>query len=186
MAEAKKFDIPDIVKTTLILFIITVATALLLGGVYELTKDQIAGIKEEKRVESMAQVMPGADNFEEIEAGAYGADSITKASKDGELIGCCVELRTNGFGGDISLMVGVGTNGAVTGVRILDHSETAGMGAKADDTSFLDQYIGRKHGITVKAGADTDIDAITAATITTKAVTNGINSALEIAAEIMD
>jgi electron transport complex protein RnfG len=133
----------------------------------------------------MAQVMPDADSYDAVNVGDTGADSITAATKGGEIMGYCIELRSNGFGGDITLMVGVGTDGCVTGVQILDHSETAGMGAKADDETFLGQYIGRSEGITVKTGGDTDIDAITAATITSKAVTAGVNNAIEIALQIM-
>ena len=74
-------------------------------------------------------------------------------------------------------MVGVDDGGSVTGVVILSHSETAGLGARADSPEFLGQYTGKSGTITVNDG-DNAIDGLSGATITSKAVTTGVNTAL--------
>ena len=80
-------------------------------------------------------------------------------------------------------MTGVDINGKVTGVNILSHAETAGLGAKAAEDSFRNQFIGLIEGITVSKGegGENSIDAITGATITSKAVTQAVNAAIEAA-----
>lgn len=159
------------------LLIITAAAALILSLVNAVTSDRIAALAEEKRLASMAAVMPGANVFSELYCEDETINGITGAYSGTRFLGYCVQVSPNGFGGTISLMVGVSEGGSVTGVSILDHSETAGLGSKADSPDFLDQYIGKSGTVNVNTGKNA-IDGITGATITSKAVTDGVNTAL--------
>ena len=159
------------------LFLIAAVAALVLALVNALTADTIARHAEEKRQAAMASVMPGANVFSEMYNQDPTIDRISGAYTGTTFLGYCVEVSPNGFGGAITLMVGVDTNGSITGASILDHDETAGLGAKAADPNFLNQYIGKSGSITVNNGTNA-IQAITGATITSKAVTQGINTAL--------
>lgn len=159
------------------LFLIAAVAAFVLALVNAVTADTIARHAEEKRQAAMASVMSSANVFSEMYSEDPTIDRISGAYKGTTFLGYCVEVTPNGFGGALSLMVGVDANGSVTGVSILDHSETAGLGAKASDPAFLNQYVGKSGSITVNTGSNS-IQAITGATITSKAVTQGINTAL--------
>lgn len=168
------FGWKQIAKLGLSLLIITAAAALVLSVVNELTADTIAMRREAARQEAMACVMPGADVFSDLYSQDTTIERITGAYQGTKFVGYCVEVLPRGFGGAIELMVGVNPYGKVTGVTILDHSETPGLGAKAEDPGFLDQYVGKSGKIVVGG----NINAITGATITSKAVTEGVNTAL--------
>ena len=173
-----------IFKLTLTLFLITAIAAFLLSLVYGVTKDKIAEMTLLETKTAMENVVPG-DNvvFEDVENKGTEVTSISSATSGGKLLGYCVKVSPSGFGGAISLIVGINTENVVTGVQIISHSETVGLGAKADSDSFMDQYKGLKSGISVVKGAvskgDNSISAITGATITSKAVTAGVNAALK-------
>ncbi len=172
-----------IAKLALTLFAITAIVALLLGGVNALTVDRINELAEQTRQDAMSAVMPDAGTFSQLEfETTEGVVTINGAFNGTALVGYCVEVESNGFGGAIDIMVGVDLNGVCTGASILDQSETPGLGTKAAEPAFIDQYIGRSGTITVKTGASSDITAITGATITSRAVTKGINLALSAAA----
>ncbi|MCD7928191.1 MAG: RnfABCDGE type electron transport complex subunit G [Oscillospiraceae bacterium] len=171
-------------KLGLSLFLITAISALVLGLVNAVTADTIAQREEEERQAALTAVMSQADSFTDLDWENDSIDGIIAAYSGSELIGYCVEVSPNGFGGAISMMVGVDLGGYVTGAVILDHSETAGLGARADDPEFLDQYIGKTSEITL-SGTNA-IDALSGATITSKAVTLGVNTAIEAAINYME
>jgi Na+-translocating ferredoxin:NAD+ oxidoreductase subunit G len=167
-------------KLTLVLFLITAVVAALLGTVNAVTQGKIAKINEEKTVNAMKVIVPGANSFEEIPY--KGADSIVigiYAAKSGsELVGYVVKVAPSGFGGKIYMVVGVSAPGKITGVSIISMNETPGLGTNANKNSFLNQFIG-KSGTQAIIRDGGKIDALTGATITSKAVTKGVNSALE-------
>lgn len=162
------------------LFAITAVVSILLALVNMVTKPTIERLAEEKKQASMASVLPDAV-YSQL---PYEPDGtildVQGAFQDSTLIGYCVEVSTNGFGGAINMMVGVDTNGAVTGVEILSMSETAGLGSRASEPAFKDQFIGKAGTLEVK----TDITPISGATITSKAVTTGVNAALAAVANL--
>lgn len=178
-AEPKGFQInwKQTLRLSLSLLIIASAAALVLSLVNSLTADTIAEHAAAKRQAAMLAVMADADAFSELYSTDKTITGITGAYKGTAFQGYCVEVAPNGFGGAISLMVGVDKGGSVTGVAILDHSETAGLGSKADSPDFLGQYVGKSGTITVNKGGNA-INGISGATITSKAVTEGINTAL--------
>ena len=98
---------------------------------------------------------------------------------DGKLVGKTATIVTKGYGGEIEITVGVDTNGVVTGISVggSSFSETAGLGARAKEAWFAEQYIGKSSPIALaKDGGE--IDAITSATITSRAVTTAVNNAV--------
>ena len=168
-----------IIKDAMVLFIITLVAGVLLGLVYMITKDPIAKQNEKTKIAAYNSVFSGLDRYEELDS----LDEAQKAVDAEELDGVTV-TDANGYGGDIKMTVGIDSTGTITGLEILDISETAGLGMKAKEASFREQFKGIKADkITyTKNGksADNEIDAISSATITTKAVTGGVNGALAV------
>ena len=180
-----QFDGKYIAKLTITLLAITVVTSFLLSIVYTVTKPTIDALAEQTKQESMLAVMADATEFSEV---AYtettGVIDVQAAYSGTELLGYGAPAEpTTGFGAAVSMMAGVSTDGTVTGVSVLSHEETAGLGTKAMTDEFLSQYIGRSGTLTVKTGADTDIEHISGATVTSSAITDGVNIALAFIAE---
>ncbi len=180
----------DYLRLGLKLFVIALVGGLALGGTNAITKDRI---EEQNRAEAIAarsQVLPSAAVFEQITIAPEGEyASIQEAyaglGQDGAKAGVTIKLETGGFGGSMELTVGVGPDGAITGVRVGTHSETPGLGAKAQDDAFTDQYKAKLAPLTVVKGdsGESEISAITGATITSDAVTNAANLAARFAVE---
>ena len=179
-AEERKSFAPDWKQSgrlCLTLLIITAAAALILALVNALTADTIAARKAEQRMAAMSSVMPRAGVFSEMYSEDETIEGISGAYIGTTLVGYCVEVSVNGFSGPIDMMVGVNTGGSVTGVVLLDHTESPGLGANAEKPEFLNQYLGKSGTVTVNSGSNA-INAVTGATITTRAVTDGVNTAL--------
>ena len=186
-----------IVKNTLILTLITVIAGFLLGAVYEITKDPIAQAQEKTKKEAWQAVFSDVklDDFkaEDVDQKAANkavkdmgtnatVDEVCTAGDEGYVI---TTTDKDGFGGNIQITVGIKKDGTINGVSILSISETAGLGMKAkDDPSWGKQFAGKKVEAfsVVKDGSgsgdDAKIDAISGATITSKAVTGAMNSCL--------
>ena len=113
---------------------------------------------------------------------APGALSITAGYNDSGLVGYCVEVQSHGFGGLLTAVVGVDTNGEVTGVAITDHRETEGMGTEALTEEYLSQYVGKSG--TIRDGGSNSVDAVSGATATSDAVTDCVNQALGVVANL--
>lgn len=171
------FEWKQIVRLSVTLFIITAVSGAVLSLVNALTADTIAMRQEAARQKAMACVMPSADVFSDLYSENTDIQRISGAYKGTKFVGYCVEVSSNGFGGAIELMVGVNPNGKVTGVTILGHGETPGLGARAENPDFLGQYVGKSGKISVGQGGNA-VNAITGATITSKAVTEGVNTAI--------
>ena len=171
------------------LTVVSVLVALLLGGVNALTADQIAE-NERRAVESaMLEVMPEAKQFVDYTDKLEAKETIRfvrRAMGDGnQALGHVVQVATSGFGGTMELIVGVTMEGTVTGVSIISHAETPGLGAKAGDAAFLTQYLEKDGSVQVVKGAagDGEVSALTGATITSEAVTQAVREAVAAAAE---
>lgn len=174
----------NIVKDALILFAITVCAGLLLGLTYTVTKEPIAMQQIKIRDAALNSVIKDAD-FEQIEEDLSKQPVITEiyeASRNDEVVGYAFKLVTKeGYGGDIELIVGINADSTISGIDIIKHSETPGLGANADNDKFKDQFVAKptKQLTVVKDGADTDteIDSLSGATISSRAVTNAVNEA---------
>ena len=170
-----------IARLTATLLGICVVVALLLGIVNSITEPIIRQMQEEKTAAAMAMVLK-ADSYEEIPSDVENVAAMYRAVAGGEQIGYVVEVTSSGFGGAMSLVVGVDMDGKVTGVSVTDHAETKNIGTKVtDDSAVLARFIGLVENITVNSGANR-FDGISGATVSSKAVTAGVNTALAAAA----
>lgn len=153
------------------LTVIALVAAGLLAGVYEMTKDTIAATNAKKQQAAIIAVLPQADGLEIAEAEEAEGMEIYRASVAGEPAGAAVKVAENGFGGTFHVMVGFDAEGAISGFEVLDHQETPGLGSKMQEWFHNPQVIGQKVGETnftvSKDGGD--VDAITAATISSRA-----------------
>ena len=182
-----------IIKNTIILTLITVIAGLGLGLVYEVTKDPIAAAQEEAKKEAWQAVFPDAslDDFVAAEVDQAVAEQVVadlgvQATVDevctvGDLGYVVTTTDKEGYGGDIQITVGITTDGTVSGVSILSISETAGLGMKATQPEFYEQYQGKQTEsfcVSKDGGNGEPIDALSGATITSRAVTGAVNVAL--------
>lgn len=158
------------------LLVITAVVAVLLALVNMVTAPRIAALATEKKAAAMSEVMPGTDNFETLDVPEDNKDvtEILLAKKGDEVLGYCVQTSTNGNDGAIQLMVGIDPNGAVTSVSILSQKETMYVNKHGE---LIAQYAGKSGSVALSVDGG-DVSAISGATITSRAVTKGVNSAL--------
>ena len=204
-------DMKSMIKDALILFAITLIAGLVLGAVYQVTKEPIAEQKEKAKQEACSEVFADAASFEILsvaataeedtdamesenntpqnaaweEQGFGGVDIgevMTALDENGTVLGYVITVDDHeGYGGDIQFMMGVRNDGTLNGISLLSISETAGLGMRAEEV-LKPQFVNKnaKKFEYVKSGAagEDQIDAISGATITTRAVTNGVNAGL--------
>lgn len=187
-------------KDALVLALITLISGCCLGGAYGLTKQKIYEINMASTIESYKQVMPA----EEYDDATY-ADAVTTAQSDGKIAadnggaslisvvaakdasgaetGYIIKGSAAGYGGSVIVVVGVDADLKVTGISFPETlPETAGLGQKATEPAFYEQFAGKGTKLSVKKGGgagEDEIDAISGATITSTAVTNTVNAATE-------
>ncbi|WP_461810445.1 RnfABCDGE type electron transport complex subunit G [Faecalimonas sp.] len=186
-----------IVKNALILTIITLVSGLLLGGVYEITKEPIHASKEKAKQEAYKSVMPTAKRFEKDQTfdmkkaekilkdnkiqGCYLSEVAIGKDKEGKVIGYAITSTSKeGYGGEIQISVGISMDGTVTGMEILSINETAGLGMQAAEPTFKKQFkdVKTDRFVVKKDDPNGNVDALSGATITTRAVTNAMNAGL--------
>lgn len=188
-----------IIKDTLILTIITVVAGFCLGYVYDITKEPIAKTQELAKQNAYKAVFMDADSFAEdeishvanadviLEGGGFNGVKIDEAlaalDASGNVIGYVLTVTdSEGYGGDITITMGIKSDGTLNGIEILSISETAGLGMRANTDEFKGQFANKQveQFTYTKTGAKSDyeIDALSGATITTKAVLNAVNGGL--------
>ena len=179
-----------------ILCAITLVVALALGAVNAVTAGPIAEQNAQKIKDSLENVMPGAES-EQIDVSegttvtteTKNATSVTilsayKMTKDGADAGYCVEVGPTGFGGAVDTMVGIDSDGKVTGISVISaSSETPGLGARSTEPELQAQFAGQVGTEVAVAKDGGSIDALTGATITSRAVSEGVVAAAQFAAE---
>ena len=176
----------DILKLGVTLFAICAVAALVLG----VTNNITAPVIEERNIQASNEarkiVLSEADEFKELDG--MNSDivlEVYEGIKDGQVIGYTIKTSSKGYGGAIELMVGISRDGKITGVEIGNHSETPGLGSKATEPMFKNQYVDKDVSnslLVVKGSAnnDNEISAISGATITSNGVTSGVNAAMKI------
>jgi Na+-translocating ferredoxin:NAD+ oxidoreductase subunit G len=190
-----------IVKDALALFLITLIAGLSLGYVYQITKEPIKNEQLRAKQESYQTVFSDAITFDEDSdlsevlikeapgilegsdlAGALISEVLLAKDQSSNQLGYVLSITSKeGYGGDINISLGISNDGMITGMEILSMSETAGLGANAGQDKFKKQFYGIQDQVVyTKTGklADNEIDVISGATITTKAVTNAVNAGL--------
>lgn len=180
----KNSTVKEIIIPAISLFLICLVATALLGFTNQITAPKIEQLAIETENNAKKEVLSDAADFsdrmtatlDETEYSYYeGLDG------DKNVIGYVFTTSAKGYGGDIKVMVGVDKSGSVTGVSILEISETAGLGMNAKNESFLKQFLSKNGEISViKNGtpADNEISALTGATITSKAMAKAVNTAL--------
>ena len=170
---------PYVLRLTVTLFGISAAAALLLGIVYCITKPVIDWRTEEKTKAAMAMVLE-AEEYPKVEGLTLpdGVTALHEATDGGVTVGYVCEVSSNGFGGAMSLVVGVDLDGRVTGVSVIKHSETKNIGTKVVMSSkVLSRFIGLESPVTLNGGINR-FDGVTGATFSSKGVTAAVNAAL--------
>ena len=170
----------QLVKFGLVLGVICLAATLVLAVTYEVTKPKIEEQLKTEEQNALRSIIPSADSFSEK---ALDGIEYFEALKGKTVVGYCVRVAGSGYNGYIRMIAGVDLNGTIQGVAVLEHSETPGLGAKINEIRpgesepwFLKQFKGKSAGtLAIKK----DIDAITGATISSKAVTDAIRKTVD-------
>lgn len=172
-------------KLGILLLIITAFAGLLLGGAYAITKEPIAQQTIKTNTNAMKELINTADKFDKKDVKLTGNIlEVNEAKRNNKTLGYAIKVNSKGYGGNIEIMVGISNEGKIDGIKILSLSETPGLGANSTKPSFYGQYKGKSTktplAVTKSSNAkDNEIQAITGATITSKAVTKGVNEAVE-------
>ena len=189
----------DNIRAVITLTLITLIAGVLLGYVYEVTKEPIAAKTLETKMASYRKVFEQASDYTQAENAdpdtarsvlddaGYPAETVDECLKavdaSGNVLGYVMTVTTSeGYGGDITISMGVTNDGTLNGIEILEIAETAGLGMKADTDEFKDKFKNKrvtqfsytKNG----SSADYEIDALSGATITTNAVVNAVDAGL--------
>ena len=170
----------------IVLTVISLVAALALGATYNGTKDRIAAQEAEKAVAVRQELLPAAADFEQI--AAEGETEVFKGiDADGNAVGYVSVGTVTGFGGPVEVTVGMDGEGTLSGVRVggSNFSETAGLGAKSKEPAFYEQFAGKAYPVDLSKNGG-EIDAITAATITSSAVIRGVNETAKYIADVAD
>lgn len=205
-ADLKKNQTGDMIKNALILFVITLIAGVLLGLVYQITKQPIADQNARKVEEANKAVFATASSFgQDNIVDAVAAQSVSSSSADlagvtidsvieaydasGNVIGYIVQITSKGYNDEIKFSMGITSDGVLNGISLISISETPGLGMNAEKV-LVPQYTvdgGLDATVTYKvvkdgtgktSATDTSIEAISGATITSKAVTNGVDAGL--------
>ncbi|MBF7097856.1 RnfABCDGE type electron transport complex subunit G [Alkalibacter mobilis] len=191
----------EIARLSLVLFVITAVAALLLGATNYVTKDVIA---EQIRIENenaRMEVLSDADSFEQMDqatitglADSLGIDNtvieeVYEGKAGSDTVGYTFKSLPKGYGGSITVLTGISMDGTVTGMRVVSHNETPGLGAKSTEKDFMDQFSGlnaQSDVEVIKSGTaqNNQINAITGATITSQAIADGVNYSIKMFNEL--
>ncbi len=174
----------DIARFGLTLMIVCIISAAALSFTYQSTSPRIEENRRDRHRKALIAVLPDAQEFKTVEGDEIkGDEEVTVGYSDDQRVGVALKVSILGYGGPIELMVGVNMEGEVSGVEVLSQAETPGLGARIDDPeeNFLEQFKGKT--IENRFKAKDDIDAISGATISSQAVTDGVKKALELFSE---
>lgn len=179
----------NIVKLGLNLFVICAVAALALGATNQITAPVIEERNIQANNESRQTVLPDAKEFKLVSNSEYEningvVAEVYEGTDASDIIGYTVKVLPKGYGGEIELIVGISSEGKVTGINIGSMKETPGLGAKASEEGFKGQFTGKPVEelslVKGSASSDKEIQAISGATITSNAVTKGVNTAIEL------
>ncbi|WP_139903477.1 RnfABCDGE type electron transport complex subunit G [Clostridium thermarum] len=175
-------------KLGLILFIITALSGLSIGFVNDLTAETIA---ENKAISSsdLAELLPGATGKTVLEVPSGDESEKTKVEEafevqgDSEVLGHIIKVTTTGFHGNIEMFVAISKEDKLSGIKVIGHSETPGLGAKIVEEKFRSGFVSKpvEKGISIvkgQASAENEVDAISGATVSSRAVGTGVNTAI--------
>ena len=156
-------------KPIVVLTVICLVVSAALVGTYSLTKPVIDAAKAEQANAALTAVLPEGKDFEQVEC---DVENVVTAYQESNGAGYVFQAQGKGFGGMITVMVGIGPDGTITGTQVMDHSETAGIGTQIEQESFQQQYIGKDYTLE-------GVETITGATFSSKGFNYAINAAYE-------
>jgi electron transport complex protein RnfG len=185
------------VRLIVALTITCAVSALALSVIHGLTEEPIEEQKRQALMRAVQEVLPPFDNdpaqetttivLEEDEAGAADTVTVYLGTREGQISGVAFQTFGGGYGGFIDIMVGIDLDGRISGVKILEHEETPGLGAKIEEASFRDQFKGKSldnsvlvNGILAVKNDGGDLDALTGATISPRGVAQAAGAGLKI------
>ena len=187
----------SIIKDALILFVITLIAGFGLGAVYQITAEPIEKANYNIQQEAYKTVFPDAAKF--VDMDGFDSDAATKIVSDagypdtiegcvlaednsGNTLGYVITVTDpNSYGGNVTFSLGITEDGTLNGYSITSINDTPGLGMKAKEPSFYEQYVGKnptKFAVSKDGGDGEQIDALSGATITSRAVTGAVNAAL--------
>ncbi|MDR1508602.1 MAG: RnfABCDGE type electron transport complex subunit G [Synergistaceae bacterium] len=176
-------NVKKIISLGLTLFSVTAITGVILGVVHDITLEPIRVTQEGLRTEALKGALPEADEFSALEV-AGGANPMIKdvqeATAGGGVSGYCITVAPRGYAGPVELIAGITNDGNLRAIRILNQSETPGLGAKSARREFYEQFKDASEikVVKTKPEAPGEIQAISGATITSNSVASGVNTAL--------
>ena len=177
----KNFKLSEILKPVIVLTAICLVTSALLAYTNKITAPEIEKQNMQAANEARNTVLSEAKDFESAKLNA-GEEYFIGKSENGDIIGYVFTTTAKSYGGDIQVMVGVRADGSVNAVELLQINDTPGLGMNAKKDQFKDQFKGLSGiiGVNKNESTDTEIKALTGATITSKAAAKGVNIALDI------
>ncbi len=176
----KKFSLKEVLVPTVSLFLIAAICTAILAFTNSITAPKIEENNLRAEIESRQLVFVDATSFSESKT-TDGVSYVEAFDKDKNIIGYVFTTSAKGYGSDIKIMTGIDKSGKVLGMEILSIEETAGLGMKAKDKSFIAQFIGTNGKLSVvkNNAGENEIQALTGATITSNAVTKAVNTAVD-------
>ena len=184
------FRIP---KPVIALTLIAAVAGVALSGVYSMTQATIEKQELQKKTAAYKEVCPEASTFETLEAAekllaAQDEKAMPRINEfyegrreDGSVAGYAVSMTSKGFGGDVTMALGLTPEGEIVRIAFTELTETAGLGMRASEDGFRNQFVGKSGQVTLVKGdaGDGEISALSGATVTSNAVVNGVNAALD-------
>lgn len=173
----------EIIIYGLILMIICAIAAGALAYVYNQTQKVIAMQKEREKIQAFQEILSLAKHFDKVDNIPQPKDKLVKilgiyeGKNDNQKVGKVIELSIRGYSSDINLLVGLDISGKITKVKVISQQETPGLGAEITKDEFLNQFIGKN---SPNMELKRDIQPITGATISSRAVLRAVKEALSI------
>ncbi len=179
----------EVIKLGLVLLVITTVAAFTLSFTNSITKDKIALNREIEANKAMQEIIVDADAFVSIDQNTLTAiaeshKSVTRVlegSKGNQLIGYIIVTETNGYAGSVEVFTAISVDGSVIGVKVGENTETAGLGTLVAEPSFTNQFL----GLVYTDKTNEKVDMLSGATVSSRAVTNGVNTAFEVFEEYL-
>jgi electron transport complex protein RnfG len=181
--ETKNSAFKDFISPVLVLVAICFAVTFALAFTYGITSPIIAENTAKAASEARKELLPDADNFTEADAKPYtleeGKVYVLETYTADNGAGMVVTVITNSYGGNLTAMVGIDKDGAITGVKVTDHADTPGVGTKAQEEGHLNQYRGLTELTSDQVKMDASVNAVTGATVSSGAIHKAVYCALE-------
>ena len=180
MQNKKENGFGHLVKIVVVLTCICLGIALLLAVVNDITKDRIAENEILEKQNAILAVFPEGDTTAEYTT--EEGETVYIVTKEGKIIGYCVNAIGSGYNGDINMMIGLSADHEITGLTIVSMSETPGVGSKVGSGAFLERFIGFDHPVTIGE----DVDGISGATFSSKGVAQAVSIAASLKVDLLD